>query len=150
MGAEALRFTTSADHKSHRWFVAVALLAMLFGMLAIHAMTTTASGVPVSSNTQVALDQTSLIPVTSVSTGMEASTSSFLASSCAGVCELDCLILDLLCVFGTMATLIKLVLHQRNSPRLFFAVLTRASDVVSRHIALLKPPSLFVLSVSRT
>lgn len=152
MGVKALRFPTPAARASRRWllFAAVAIVVVLFGMLAMHAMTATASGVPVASHTQVDLDHSSPIPATSVSTGSDASTSPVLASSCVGACELDCLLFGLLCALGTMAAVITLMLHQRNSPRLLFATLTHASDVVVRHVALLKPPSLLVLSVSRT
>lgn len=128
----------------------VTLIAVIFGMLAMHTVTTTASAEPIVSQTQVVIDQTSSVAVNTGLTASNDSASPVVASSCAGMCELNCLVFGLMCTVGTMAAVLTLLLYQRSSPRVLSAALMRVSVLVAQHVALLRPPSLFVLSISRT
>ena len=127
----------------------VTLIAVIFGILAMHTVATTASAESIGSQTQVVIDQTSSVAVNTGMTASNDSASPVVASSCAGMCELNCLIFGAMCTM-TMAAVLTLALHQQSSPRVLPVAMMRVSALVAQHIALLRPPSLFVLSISRT
>jgi hypothetical protein len=80
----------------------------------------------------------------------EASVDPGLLSVCGGANPLDCLMIGVMCTIGMMAVGIMLLIYRRSSSSFVRAALTRVSATISQHVAPLRPPSLFVLSISRT
>lgn len=167
MSVRTFRFRTPATPNSRRLvpLTLIALIAVLFGLLAMHSTTTSSEFAPIASNAQEIASSSAAQSVTShvytiVTDSTPASTSSALSASelsatpvfaptCASSCQLDCLIFGAMCTM-TMAAVLTLVLHQQSSPRVLPVVMMRVSALVAQHITLLKPPSLSVLSISRT
>jgi hypothetical protein len=167
MNVMAFRFRTPATPDSRRLvpLIFIALIAVLFGLLAMHSITTSsASAAEINHAPQVVSDsapESMAIHVHMLVTdSMPASTSSAMpdaeplaisafAPVCTGACELDCLIFGSMCTMTTAAVL-TLALHQQNPPRVLPAATMRISALVAQHLTLPKPPSLSVLSISRT
>ena len=144
--------TSPATYARHRLALIglLVVVAVLFGLVAMHSIATTSAVAPVVGHTHAIIDDTALPPVSAGLASSEASTVPELAPVCAGACERDCLMFGGMCTVGTTAAVVTLMLYQRSSPRIVPTTLARVFVVVAQHATPLKPPSLSVLSISRT
>jgi hypothetical protein len=127
----------------------LALVAVLFGLLAMHSIAAISTAVPVTGHTHAIVDDSAPARADMEMTASAASGTPALAPVCADACQLGCLMFGVMCTV-TMAAVLTLRLYQRSSPRVLPATLMRVSALVSHHMAFLKPPSLVILSISRT
>lgn len=167
MNGMAFPFGTYATPNSRRLvpFAFIALIAVIFGLLAMHSITTSsASAAETHPPQRVVSDSAPELAVshihvrvtdpTPTSTSSDVPTAEPLvlpafAQACTGACELDCLI------FGaklttTSAAVLTPALHQQSLPRILPVPTMRIFALVARHVTLLKQPSLTGLSISRT
>lgn len=132
------------------WITLLALIALLFSLLAMHSVATNSAMPTAVGHSHAAVSPTAMTPITSRLASSEVSAVPALMSVCAGANALDCLMLGAMCTIGMTAVGMTILLYQRSSRHIVPAALARASAFVSRHVAPLRPPSLLILSISRT
>lgn len=72
------------------------------------------------------------------------------AQSCGGACEMNCLLVGMVCALTMLAAIVGLLLVKWPAPpRLTIAAVVRIVRVVAQHIPAPVPPSLHMLSISR-
>lgn len=133
----------------HR-LVLLALVAVLFGLLAMHSVATNSAPTAVESHAHTAVSATTSAPVAVQLASSEVFVDPGLLSVCGGANPLDCLMIGVMCTIGMMAVGIMMLIYRRSSSSFVPAALTRVSAVISQYVAPLRPPSLLVLSISRT
>lgn len=133
-----------------RTLIAVlAITAVLVGLLAMHSLTVN------SGNDQSGSHATSTVAAASVSADMsqanvEPEAPALLQTCTGGLCQVDCLMLGVLCTLGLLTAAVTWLLHRGIVPRVVSSPLTRTVSIVAQRLSELKPPSLVVLSISRT
>lgn len=132
----------------HR-LILLTLVAVLFGLLAMHTVATSSAATAVDGHAYATVDAPTSAPVT-VHLASETSVDPALFSVCDDARPLDCLMIGVMCTIGMMAVGVMMLICRRSSSSFVPAALTRASAVISQHVVPLRPPSLLLLSISRT
>lgn len=133
-----------------RTLIAVlAISAVLVGLLAMHSLAIN------SGNSQSENQSSSTVAVAAVSSDLshanvEPEAPALLQTCTGGLCQVDCLMLGVLCTPGLLTAAVTWLLHRGNIPRVVSSPLTRVASIVAQRLSELKPPSLVVLSISRT
>lgn len=133
-----------------RTLIAVlAIMAVLVGLLAMHSLAVNSgngqSGSHVSSTVAVAAVSSDL---SQANVGPEEP--ALLQTCTGGLCQVDCLMLGVLCTLGLLTAAVTWLLHRGIVPRVVSSPLTRVVSIIAQRLSELKPPSLVVLSISRT
>lgn len=127
--------------------VFIGIAAILVGLLAMHALTsdtTMGRGAPASESSMLTMAGTAVALAESASSGMS------LSHGCTGACDLGHEMLGSACVLALLITVLLFTLHlfvvsRPEARRVFQALVAKASALVPP-----APPSLEVLSISRT
>lgn len=140
----------SARAPWRRTLIAVlAVMAVLVGLLAMHSLAVS------SGNGQSESHASSTVAVAAVSgdlghANIESEAPALVQTCTGGLCQVDCLMLGVLCTFGLLTAAVTWLLHRRIVPRVVSSPLTRVVSIVAQRLSELKPPSLVILSISRT
>lgn len=116
----------------------------------MHSVATNSVLTAAEGHSHAAVAATASGSVTAQLMSLEATVVPGLLSVCNDASPLDCLMFGVMCTMGMMALGITMLLHGRSSPSTLAMMLTRVSAVISHYVAPFRPPSLSILSISRT
>ncbi|MET4781139.1 hypothetical protein [Glaciihabitans sp. UYNi722] len=135
----------------------LAIAALLLGLVAMHAMHAAPAAAETGmTNTHVHENATAgtddgVSEAVAMHAPVATAITSTSAQRCGGMCEMNCLLMGMVCAVSILAAVIGLLLIRRPSPpRFSVAKLVRILRVAAEHITVPTPPSLDVLSISRT
>lgn len=127
------------------------IAAIFLGLTAMHSMTAGMMGAPSTETMSVGQvhsdHQAELVSTAAGPASIDATT----ATICAGACEMNCLLVGMVCALTTLIAVVGLLLFSRPTTPLNVAQeVLRVFRLVPYHIALPSTPSLTFLSISRT
>lgn len=131
----------------------VAVAAILLGLVAMHAMNAAPSGHAMASHASVDLSTSAHHGVGTAEHALPAQTAPIGVASPRGANGLDadgCMIFGMLCALGILAVVVTLALIHREPRNRIFDAVRRKIDAAAQGLAIPRPPSLLVLSISRT
>lgn len=156
MRTTSVRLRTSRNAPLQRLIlatVAVAVAAILLGLVTMHAMgagSSDHSAAPhaaISSSAQTTDDAATAAHAHRDQSGLGESVSS---GAAVGLAAGDCVIVGMLCALGILAVLFTLALIARVPVHRFFSNALRVITIAANGVSIPRPPSLLVLSISRT
>ena len=126
------------------------IAAILVGLLAMHALTSDTSDTSVGRTAQTSESAMLTMGGTAVALSESASSGMSVSSGCSGACDLGHEMLGSACVLALLVTVLLFTLHlfvvsRPEARRVVHALVAKASALVPP-----APPSLEVLSISRT
>lgn len=133
-----------------RAFIAgLAIVAVVMGLLAMPSPTVN------SGTDQSQVFAASTVATVAASTDMsEASVEAeapLLLETCAGsVCQAECLVIGVQCTLGSLTAAVPWLLHRGIVQRVVSSESPRVVSIIARRLSEFNPPSLVVLSISRT
>lgn len=128
---------------------ALAATAVVIGLLAMHSLFANPG------NVQLVVPPTTTSATVTVLTDLNQAAAgggdSALFQSCTGgLCEVECLIIGALCTLALIVAAVVWLKHRRSIQPFASTRLRHTLRIVAQHISELEPPSLLVLSISRT
>lgn len=129
---------------------ALTIVALLLGVVAMHALTPQPQASE-TSHSHIAHDGTAPAAIISIETSASVSEFAWVGAACDGMCEMNCLIVGMICGLMLLAAVVGLLLLGRMSqPRLVLIRWRRVLRLFVSDPPFLPAPSLLTLSISRT
>lgn len=142
--------TPGARAPWRRTLIAVlAITAVLVGLLAMHSLAVN-SGNGQSESHSSSTVVGAVVSADMSQTNVESEAPALLQTCTGGLCQVNCLMLGVLCTLGLLTVALTWLLHRGITPRVISSPLTRVASIVAQRLSELTPPSLVVLSISRT